>query len=604
MRLTKSQYMSGRSCVTKVLHMRDGLPTVKDNDSFQEELSSVGAIVHWMVPHMYHSVAGTNVAVDTIGQGQYGTYIEVDITSEHMHARADVLRYRRNDEGKDVVSIVEFKSKVYHVNADRWEDVPMIQERSTEPPYMQDLIDELAFQWLTLIGAVADGRVSFWHDEIVMEAKLALLNPFFESSANDIRPQFIVDAETGSVRFLGNIDELIERDLLVLIDVTERVSEALHRVYVEARPMVIALHEGSSPVLHARCATCEFRVRDIHDERSGFMRCWGERALQDPLILDLTELGRLKTVDGVNAVEHLAAQGKHRMTDIDPTLLTRRHNHRQARQIEAARTGKPIVDEALRSTLAKHDYPRVFVDVEAMASGIPYWPGCRPYEVTTFQWSAHTLRHAGALADALEHREWLHDSAEHPCVDFLRSIRDVTLNVMRDAGTVYIWSPYERTAVKAAYAAAQRKGLRDADITAWVEWFLDKSNPQIVDMLALARRYYMHPDMHGSASIKHVLPTVWQDRPDIRRLFPEYVRYEGNDLCSPYDALPSLDGINASNGSLRDVRDGTAAMTAYAAYLYDWSLTDADRTTLENALLSYCKLDTAAMVIIHEAWRE
>lgn len=599
MRLTKSQYMAGRSCVTKVVHMRDGLPTVRDEDTLQEELSSVGAIVHWMAPHMYHSVAGTNVAVDSIGVGQYGTYVEVDMMNEHLHSRADVLRYRRNDEGKDVVSIVEYKSKVYKVDAERWEDVPMMQERTKEPPYMQDLIDELTFQWLTLIGAAAEGRVPFWHDDIVMEAKVALLNPFFESSANDIRPQFMVDAETGSVRFLGDIDELIERQLLILLDVTELVGEALERVFNEANSMLHALRHGATPALHARCASCEFRVAGINDERSGFMRCWGERALQTPFILDLTEVGRVKPTDNVNTVEYLASQDKYRMTDIDPSRLTTRHNNRQARQIEATRTGEAMVDPALAEQLAAHAYPRVFIDVEAISAGIPYWPGCRPYEVTTFQWSAHTLRHAGALDEALQHSEWLHNSVDHPCMAFLRSIRDVTLHVMQDTGTIYMWSQYERTAVKAAHAAAVRMNLMDAATSAWVEWFLDTNNPQIVDMLVLARRYYMHPDMHGSASVKHVLPAVWRNHPDLRLQFPEYVQYDGDVLCSPYHTLPSMQGI----GALGDVRDGTAAILAYAAYLYNWNLTTEERHTVREALLAYCKLDTAAMVIIHEAWR-
>lgn len=599
MRLTKSQYMAGRSCVTKVVHMRDGLPTVKDEDTLQDELSSTGAIVHWMAPHMYDTIAGTNMAVDTIGAGQYGTYVEVDITSELLHARADVLRYRRNNAGDDVVSIVEFKSKVYKVDADRWEDVPMMQERTKEPPYMNDLIDDLTFQWLTLISIASEGRLPFWHDGIVMEAKLALLNPFFESSANDIRPQFMVDAETGSVRFLGNIDELIERQLLVLVDVTELVSERLKDMLQDVQRMLQTLRDGTTPVLHTRCANCEFRVAGINDEQSGFMRCWGERALQAPFILDLAEVGRVTNTNGVNTVEYLASQDKHRMTDIDASLLSKRHNNRQARQIEVARTGKALVDPALAEQLAAHAYPRVFIDVEAISAGIPYWPGCRPCEVTTFQWSAHTLRHAGALDEALQHSEWLHDSVDHPCMDFLRSIRDVTLNVMQDAGTIYMWSPYERTAVKAAHAAAVRMNLMDAATSAWVEWFLDTNNPQIVDMLVLARRYYMHPDMFGSASIKHVLPTVWNDHPDLRMRFPEYVQYDGDTLRSPYATLPSLHGV----GALSDVRDGTAAILAYAAYLYNWNLTTEERHTVREALLAYCKLDTAAMVVIHEAWR-
>ena len=103
--------------------------------------------------------------------------------------------------------------------------------------------------------------------------------------------------------------------------------------------------------------------------------------------------------------------------------------------------------------------------------------------------------------------------------------------------------------------------------------------------------------MRGSASIKHVRPTVWASAPHIRHAFPEYVTYDAdNTLQSPYAALPSLNGI----AGLGDVRDGTAAVTAYTTMMFNGSITPAERYAIRSALLDYCKLDTAAMVMLHD----
>ena len=52
-----------------------------------------------------------------------------------------------------------------------------------------------------------------------------------------------------------------------------------------------------------------------------------------------------------------------------------------------------------------------------------------------------------------------------------------------------------------------------------------------------------------------------------------------------------------------ELRDGGAAMTAYARMQFT-EMSDTERDVLRIALLKYCELDTLAMVMIFEAWRE
>ena len=52
-----------------------------------------------------------------------------------------------------------------------------------------------------------------------------------------------------------------------------------------------------------------------------------------------------------------------------------------------------------------------------------------------------------------------------------------------------------------------------------------------------------------------------------------------------------------------EIREGGAAMTAYARLQFE-EMSEYERGDIRRALLQYCELDTLAMVMIYEAWRE
>ncbi len=52
-----------------------------------------------------------------------------------------------------------------------------------------------------------------------------------------------------------------------------------------------------------------------------------------------------------------------------------------------------------------------------------------------------------------------------------------------------------------------------------------------------------------------------------------------------------------------ELRDGGAAMTAYARMQFE-EMAERERQEIRAALLRYCELDTLAMVVIYEAWRD
>ena len=82
---------------------------------------------------------------------------------------------------------------------------------------------------------------------------------------------------------------------------------------------------------------------------------------------------------------------------------------------------------------------------------------------------------------------------------------------------------------------------------------------------------------------------------------------------NPYKLLPPLfdgfsndqleDAIEHAKDEVRQIADGGAALFAYAK-LQDTTISSAERTETRAALLRYCELDTLAMVMIYECFKE
>jgi len=220
-----------------------------------------------------------------------------------------------------------------------------------------------------------------------------------------------------------------------------------------------------------------------------------------------------------------------------------RLNETQQRIQRITRSGRPELLPGAATHLARLDWPRYYLDFETVSLAVPRWKGTRPYEPLPFQWSCHYETVDGTLS----HAEFLDTSGEPPMRRFAESL----IRVLGKSGPVLVYSSFE----------ASR--LRDL-----VERYPDLAEPlhaiigRLDDLMAVAKSFYYHPDMHGSWSIKAILPTV----------------------------APDLD-----YGDLDGVQDGSSAADAYAEAIDPG--TDGDRREQIRAqLLAYCRYDTLAMV--------
>ena len=187
------------------------------------------------------------------------------------------------------------------------------------------------------------------------------------------------------------------------------------------------------------------------------------------------------------------------------------------------------------------------IDFETFNPALPAYIGTRPYLQVPFQWSTHILGGNGAL----DHHEFLAEGADDP----RRRFAETLIDVLGDSGSILVYSSFEKSRLNEI--AKVYPDLQD-NIEAITERF--------VDLLALLRRDFYHPNFKGSFSIKTVLPALV---PDLR-----------------YDGL--------------GIKEGATAAASFEKSLHS-DCPEIEKKRIRDDLLAYCKQDTLAMVEIYKA---
>ena len=148
----------------------------------------------------------------------------------------------------------------------------------------------------------------------------------------------------------------------------------------------------------------------------------------------------------------------------------------------------------------------------------------------------------------------------------------------------------------------------------------------MIDMCELVKRYYYDPATKGSNSIKYVLPAILNSSEFLQKKYSEpiygardavfshiyhdwkWIQYDNGKVMDPYRLLPKMfQDLTEKECELlsenEDIRNGGAALTAYARMQFE-EMSDYERSEIRKALLKYCELDTMAMVMIFEGWRD
>jgi hypothetical protein len=217
--------------------------------------------------------------------------------------------------------------------------------------------------------------------------------------------------------------------------------------------------------------------------------------------------------------------------------------------IQALKTKKVMIDqEGINAFLSTVQYPVFFMDFESFMPAIPLYDKTKPYQHIPFQYSLHYK----AVSDApLQHMEFLAEQGFDPRKFFL----DTLLKHTGTEGSILV------------YDALMERNILNGLKKDFPEYAseIDARLARIIDLVQpFQERYYYHPAMKNSVSIKNVLPA----------LVPE---------------------LNYSNLM---ISSGSIAMTAFELLQ---SETDMFKIIeIREQLLAYCKMDTLAMVKIFE----
>jgi hypothetical protein len=256
---------------------------------------------------------------------------------------------------------------------------------------------------------------------------------------------------------------------------------------------------------------------------------------------------------------------------------------------------------------------------------VPFHKGQHPYEQVAFQFSCHTLRKNGQM----DHEQWIEtERGKFPNYNFVKALKNV---LEKDNGTIFRYAAHENTVLRQIQKQMVEKN--EEQFGEWIEWvdtltqWYDKDTKEkfegernMVDMLALVKKYYYHPEMEGSNSIKSVLPAIFTTSDHIKNRYSKPVGYGINlkdqilwklndntgEPIDPYKLLPDLyEDLDVTKKELflddGKIQEGSAALIAFGKMQFT-EMQEQERLALTASLLQYCELDTLAMVMIYEHW--
>ena len=227
----------------------------------------------------------------------------------------------------------------------------------------------------------------------------------------------------------------------------------------------------------------------------------------------------------------------------------------QARVAQVIRSGIPDRIAAGLTRLEEITWPAHYLDFESVSPGLPWFDGTAPYEAMPFQYSLHVRQAPG---DEARHVEYLAPLG----ADWRVALATQLLEQLGQRGSVITYSGYEKRMLR--HLALAAPALAPA---------IDKVIDRLFDLELVVREGYCHPAFAGHTSIKYVLPAL---APELR-----------------YDAL--------------EIGGGDDAAGAFGLmWVGEWE--PERHAAVRQQLQEYCKLDTLAMVRVHDelvrVWQE
>lgn len=647
--LTKSRFKLARECPTKLYYTakKDKYYDSKVDNDFLKALAEGGFQVGELAKLYYPS--GTDIETldyeeairqtDELMQQEHVIIYEAAFRHENFFIRADILVKSGNN-----IELIEVKSK----SVDSSVGDPFVGSGGAITSIWRPYLEDISFQKYVVQKA---------YPGLTVKASLMLCDKTKVATVDGLNQFFFLskveNRNTCEYRGPEDITDLGNK-ILVTINVDSHVDAIFQAAYPETFEEMVTgfasnyqADQRLKSAIGSRCASCEFKVDSAPSElNSGFHECWSasgisEEQLKLPLVL---ELWNSKRKDAFiqsrkfllrDLVEDDVAPATKAKSSVSMVKLGMTSNERQWLQIEKIKntdSSHELDIAGLKAEMNKWRFPLHFIDFETTTVAIPFNKGRRPYEQIAFQFSHHMIGEDGTV---VHHGEWIStDRGKFPNFDFVRALKK---GLEGDGGTIFRYAPHENTVLNAIYKQLKESAEVDRNelcefiktITKSTRNSTDSWEGQrnMVDMWDLVKKYYYDPLMKGSNSIKQVLPAVLATSDFLKNKYDKpiygstissknfqgqaWITLDGEGkLINPYKLLPniheeldneSLDQLLIDEES--GISDGGAAMIAFARMQFT-EMKDAERERVQKALLRYCELDTLAMVMIYEAWKD
>lgn len=643
--LTKSRYKIGLECPTKLYYTgKKEYPDTKMDDPFMAALAQGGYQVGELAKHYFpggHDI--TSLDYDE-AEAQTAALLEQDdviiyepaIRFGDLFVRIDILV----KQGKQV-ELIEVKAK----SIDTLDQSPFLGKRGGLNSSWKAYLYDVAFQHHVLQGAFP---------EFVINCSLMLANKHVQCSTDGLNQKFRIARENnrmGVVVSSSLSEEDLRQKILVKVPADDVITFIIQEPHKDGKSFSEYIHYLAdhykrdikiSSHVGAQCKICEFKCTiedEVDGQKNGFKECWKQEKnwidfdFQDANVFDLWSFrGTQKFIDADKVkFTDLSQEDIKPRGDGKPGLST---SQRQWLQVEMTRDGitKAYLDmTGLKAEMDTWTYPLHFIDFETTTVALPFTKKRKPYEGIAFQFSHHVLHKDGRVEHAGQFLNT--DRKKFPNYDFVRELKK---QLEKDNGTIFRYADHENNYLNLILVQI----FADQDLISDAEELIDfiksitystgkvtvpwKGPRDMVDMLYLVKRYYYHSSMQGSNSLKAVLPAVLKSSDFLQEKYSQpiygsdggipslnfrahtWLQKEHGYIVDPYKQLPALfNDVSDKNLTLlfkdNQLANGGAAMNAYAKMQFQ-EMSDYERKKLEEGLLTYCELDTLAMVMICEAW--
>jgi len=648
--LTKSRFKLALECTAKLFYTgKKEYVDKKLDDEFMKALAEGGFQVGELakiyfegghnIDELDHAIALTKTS--ELLKLENVVIYEAAFLFGDLFVRADIVCKKGYQ-----IELIEVKSKSYDPAGEGF-----LNTKDAIRPAWEPYLFDVAFQYYVLTKAHPHFKVTPYlmlADKSSM-ASIEGLNQCFQLQRNGNR--------TKAIATPGTTKSSVGNPVLIQINVNSIVKEILSDKHstlpFERLINDFATHYKNDKLLlqplGKRCKECEFKADNVDlakGLRSGFRECWEHLAgftevdFNSPSILDVWDFrkkdeflqNKIYFQDQLSKSD-FESNSRPKKGALVPVGLSR--TDRQFLQIEKSKSGdsscfldKSAIKEAMKQCI----YPLHFIDFETTAVALPFNKGKRPYEQTAFQFSHHTL----SENDTIEHAgQWINtEVGKFPNYDFLRELKK---ELEKDSGSIFRYAAHENTILTAIYEQLQKSSESDKDsLCAFIRTITRSKNGSaeqweggrnMIDMLDWVKKFYYSPSTNGSNSIKQVLPAILRDSILLKEKYskPIYgkdiksLNFNGHawitfdkdgKINNPYHTLPNIhEGYDNESLDLlaldeeAGIFDGGAAMTAYARMQFT-QMSDTERTRTRDALLRYCELDTMAMVMLWEGWKD